>query len=136
MPLEVSSGPSCVECLVAMKHRLWMRQVKNDGQLEDARNGLLVSVDHKRSPETFCFKTLGTSVLMLSLCNIERLRQLTHRKQINKATARLHDSKMNGPLTTGRIACRVIADFKSTISWVDDAIGCMVLGNLNGPVGS
>jgi hypothetical protein len=30
---------------------------------------------------------------MLSLCNIERLRQLTPRRQINKATPRLYDSK-------------------------------------------
>jgi hypothetical protein len=30
---------------------------------------------------------------MLGLCNIERLRQLTPRRQINKATPRLYDSR-------------------------------------------
>jgi hypothetical protein len=38
-----------------MKHRLWVQKVKNDGQLEDTSNVLLVNVDHKRSPEPFLF---------------------------------------------------------------------------------
>jgi hypothetical protein len=101
-----------------------MRKIMNDDQLEGASNGLLVDGRSQTFSRTFSVSNaLGTSVLMLGLCTIGRLRQLTSHRQINKATPRLHNSKNYCSAGDWQDWESGNGGFRSRSSLVGDAIG-------------